>query len=128
MNNTHSYDHNSLSSEVTLGSAQNLCKFHWTNCHRNNKFQSITEKALLPTPTQPAYTLTINTIQPYRDLIQRPALEHTSCEPELDVVHKLDKGAFFCLVQTIDENMYQDSPQVKTQRNSTCNWPPGTHC
>lgn len=73
-------------------------------------------------PSQPAYTLTINTIQPYRDVIHSSALEYTSCETEVDVVHKLDKDAFPHLVQTIDGNMKQDSPQDRTQRNITCNW------
>ncbi|RMC15957.1 hypothetical protein DUI87_08164 [Hirundo rustica rustica] len=62
-------------------------------------------------PNQPAYALTINTIQPYRDVIQSPALEYTTCEPEFDIMHKLDKGTLSCLVHTIDENMKQNSPQ-----------------
>lgn len=68
---------------------------------------------------QPSYTLAITTIQPYRDVIQRPAVNQS-----LMSWTYLIKVHFLALSQTIDENMEQDSPQVKTQRNSVCNWPP----
>lgn len=58
-------------------------------------FRGLQTTALVPMPSQPAYTLTINTIQPYRDVIHSSALEYTSCETEFDVIHKLDKDAFF---------------------------------
>lgn len=79
-------------------------------------FRGLQTTALVPKPSQPAYTLTVNTIQPYRDVIQSSALESTSCEPEFDIIRKL-YNAFSHLVQTIDGNMKQDSPQVKTEEH-----------
>lgn len=57
-----------------------------------------------------------------------PFRAHTWSTPAVNqslMSYTNDKGAFSRLVQTIDENVKQDNPQVKTQRNYTCNWPPG---